>query len=92
VHRKSGKFTEIRTQHWVGLGPANFNGDCSQIVDPISKISPISDLLSYKDCLSVERPRTLGDESKKRKKLLLKNRKIRVGRGKITVNNSCHKI
>jgi len=43
-----------------------------KIVDPISKITPISDLLSYKGCLSGERPRTLGDERKKRKKLLLK--------------------
>ena len=29
-------------------------------LDPISKITPISDLLSYKGCLSVERPRTVG--------------------------------
>jgi len=27
----------------------------TQIVDPISKITPISDLLSYKGCLSVNR-------------------------------------
>ena len=33
-----------------------------QILDQISKIIPISDLLSYKGCLSVERPRTFGGE------------------------------
>jgi len=38
-----------------------------QILDQISKITPISDLLnlSYKGCLSVERPRTLGGDKKK---------------------------
>jgi len=44
-----------------------------QILHPISEITPISDLLSYKGCLSVERRQTTG-ERKKRKKFLLKNR------------------
>jgi len=44
-----------------------------QIVDPISKITSISDLLSYKGCLLVKRPCILGGKRKK-KKLLLKNR------------------
>jgi len=34
------------------------------MLDQISKITPISDLLSYKGCLSVERPRTLGGDKK----------------------------
>jgi len=62
--------------HNVG-GPQILMGGHPQIVHPISKITPklISDLLSNKGCLSVERPRTLGGERKKRNKLLLKNRK-----------------
>jgi len=35
-----------------------------QILDPISIITHISYLLSYKGCLSVERPRTLGGDKK----------------------------
>ena len=41
-------------------------GGRPQIVDPISKITPISDLLSSKGCLSVERPWTFGGEKKER--------------------------
>jgi len=40
-------------------------------MDQISKITPISDLLSYKGCLSVEQPWRFGSERKKRTKLLL---------------------
>ena len=56
VHQQSGKLTEIRTQCWGLLGPANFDGGRPKIVYPLSKITPISDLLSYKSCLLVERP------------------------------------
>jgi len=35
-------------------------------VDPISKTTPISNLMGYKGCLSVEQPRTLGGERKKK--------------------------
>jgi len=49
------------------LGPANFNGGRPQIVDPISEITPISDLLSYKGCLLVERPQTSVGKRKKKK-------------------------
>jgi len=33
-------------------------------LDPISIITPIPNLLSYKGCLSVERPQTLGGDKK----------------------------
>ena len=64
VHRQSGNLTEIGTT-WAVLGPKILMGVAPQILDPICKITPISDLLSYKGCLSVERPRKLGSESKK---------------------------
>jgi len=35
-----------------------------QILDQISKITPIFDLLNYKGSLSVERPQTLGGNKK----------------------------
>ena len=62
-----------KVENWPKLGH-NWGGGwrphilwgSPQIVDPISKITPISDLLSYEGCLSVERPRTLGGKRKKR--------------------------
>jgi len=50
--------TEIGTQRW---GPQILIGIAPQIVDPISKITSISNLLS----LPVERPGTLGGKRKK---------------------------
>ena len=47
-----------------GFEPPNFNGGCPQILDQISKTTPIFDLLSYKGNLLVERPRTLGGDKK----------------------------
>ena len=46
------------------MGPKIVMGFVLQILDQISKITPVSDLLSYKGCLSVERPRTLGGDKK----------------------------
>jgi len=58
-----------------GLGPPNFNGGRRQILDPIFKITPISDLLSYKGSLLVQpSQRSIGERKRKRKKLLLKSR------------------
>jgi len=57
MHRQIVKLTKIETR-WEVWGPAYFNGGSPQIVDKISKITPISDLLSYKSCPSVEQPRT----------------------------------
>jgi len=56
---------------WVttlaGLAAPNFNGG-TQILDQILKNTPISDCLSNKGCLSVERPRRFSGERKKKKK------------------------
>jgi len=41
-------------------------GGRTQILDQNYKITRISDLISYKGCLSVERPRRFGGERKKR--------------------------
>jgi len=57
--------TDLGSQRWGWLGPPNFNGGRPQILDQISKITPISDLLSYKGCLSIERPWTFGAKEKK---------------------------
>jgi len=50
------------------VGPPNFNGSRPQILDQIYKITPISDLLSYKGCLSVEQPQKSSGKRKKEKK------------------------
>ena len=55
--------------HNVGvLGPQILMGVAPQVLDQISEITPISDLLSYKGCLSVERPQTLGGRRKKKER------------------------
>jgi len=63
VHRQSGKLAEI-----VVFGPPNLSGGCPQILDQIYKITPISNLVSYKGCLLVERPERFGSKRNKKKK------------------------
>jgi len=69
---KVGPCSHLGSQRWrVGLGPQILIGAGPYIFDQISKITPISDLLSYKGCLSAMRPRTFCSKRKKGKKLLL---------------------
>jgi len=68
----------------------NFNGGRPQILDEMYKITPISDLLSYKVAYrSSDLEDSAAIEKKERRKLLLKNRippfTIRVGRGIINL-------
>jgi len=58
------KLTEIG-----GSSPQILMGVASQILDQISKITPISDLLHYKGFLSVKRLRTFGGEKKEKEKI-----------------------
>jgi len=49
------------------LGPPNFNGGRPQILDPIFKITPISNQLSYKGSLLVEPSRRYVGKRKRKK-------------------------
>ena len=64
------KVAKVRNSQNLGsFWPPNFNGGRPQIFDPIYKMVPISDLLSYKGSLSVEPSRrSIGKRKRKRKK------------------------
>ena len=63
------KVTKVRNHEIrANIESPNFNGGRPQILDPIYKVIPISDLLSYKGSLSVEPSEDPLAKEKKKKK------------------------